>query len=219
MREHTRSIGVILFAVSIAFFFDTLAIELNWVGRIIHRFTGIYTLSYEILLYGIFLLLVIGLYIADWRVGGHLMKPKRPTRDSLKVGGLTVLVVGGWYTLLIMVSAFDSVSLQFEFSESINRLWQALVFSGFIAPILEEYVMRGVVQRRLTDLIGFRKALVIASLLFMFAHRLVMSPAYFSRFFLGLSFGYVFHRTNRLSTAIIFHAVVNTGYVLLNATL
>ena len=80
------------------------------------------------------------------------------------------------------------------------------------APIVEEIVYRGLLQRSLAARVGGPSAILIVSALFALIHlRWVELPGLFVA---GLLFGLCLHRTGRLGTAILAHAAFNlTGLI------
>ena len=85
------------------------------------------------------------------------------------------------------------------------------------APIVEEIVYRGLLQRSLAARVGGPSAILLVSGLFALIHlRWVELPGLFAA---GLLFGLCLHRTGRLGTAILAHAAFNlTGLIAVLAT-
>lgn len=83
----------------------------------------------------------------------------------------------------------------------------------FGAPIVEELMYRGLIQRSLNGAIGVAPALVVASIWFAFVHQ---SPVEYPGLFLaGLLFGGCVAATKRVGPAILTHAAFNaTGLAL-----
>ncbi len=83
-----------------------------------------------------------------------------------------------------------------------------------IAPILEEFLFRGLLQNAFTNLFGFGKGLVIASLCFAFFH---FSPSQgagnfsliITLFSLSLYLGFIYQKRKSLFAPIALHAVFN----------
>ncbi len=85
------------------------------------------------------------------------------------------------------------------------------------APLVEEIVYRGLLQRSLAARVGGPSAILLVSGLFALIHlRWVELPGLFVA---GLLFGLCLHRTGRLGTAILAHAAFNlTGLIAVFAT-
>ena len=77
-----------------------------------------------------------------------------------------------------------------------------------VTGVPEEFLFRGLLQNLLTDWLGERAGLVIASIIFGFAHlpdlRYVLLAA-----IAGLAYGWVYQRTQRITASAITHALVD----------
>lgn len=100
-------------------------------------------------------------------------------------------------------------------------IWAIIIMVTIGAPISEEILFRGLLQRTISQLMRPEFSIVITALLFTLVH--VQGPKSFSEnlvllsglFVVGLVLGISAHRFNRLGPAIIGHAVFNlTGTVL-----
>lgn len=82
------------------------------------------------------------------------------------------------------------------------------VFAIGIAPLVEEFVFRGLVQRPLERRLGVASGIVCASALFAFVHFL---PWVFPlHFLLGAAFGFVVYATRSIWAGVLLHAANNT---------
>lgn len=87
-----------------------------------------------------------------------------------------------------------------------------------IAPICEEVVFRGVIQRLLNRIIPPAAAIIIASALFAAAH--VAVPVAAVAFPCGIVLGWAYHRTRTLAVPIAIHALNNAlAWILYGETL
>ncbi|CAH1002094.1 hypothetical protein LEM8419_03011 [Neolewinella maritima] len=78
----------------------------------------------------------------------------------------------------------------------------------FLAPVLEEYLLRGLLLDRMLQQRSPQLAIFLSALLFGVMH---IIPAHiFAAFFAGLALGYVYYRTRSLGLVILLH-VVNNG--------
>ena len=76
---------------------------------------------------------------------------------------------------------------------------------------MKELLFRGLVQRDLTNLLGWKWGLLGASLMFMVMHLTWRSiPELGFTLVAGLLFGYLYYRTRSLTAPIIAHGVGNT---------
>ena len=108
------------------------------------------------------------------------------------------------------VIAHDTLA---QLAESPAGLWLVVMSIQvvFIAPLLEEVLYRGILQRTLTSLdLGRWTGIVITSTVFVMMHvgaaRWHALPALF---LLSLGFGWVYERTGRLAAPIAMHVMFN----------
>ena len=81
-----------------------------------------------------------------------------------------------------------------------------------IAPILEEFIFRGVFLRALLSKYSNKKSILISSIIFALVHvKPLQMPG---ALFLGIYFGYIFTKTKSFSTTAILHIVANLSGVL-----
>ena len=92
-----------------------------------------------------------------------------------------------------------------------NPVIRALLLA-FAAPVMEEFVFRRCVLRRLAPY-GERGALLVSALLFALFHTSVSQVCY--AFLLGLVFGYVYLKTGRLRYSLLLHMLINSMTALL----
>lgn len=96
----------------------------------------------------------------------------------------------------------------------IKYLLRDLVYMVAFVGLGEELLFRGLVQRAMTNLLGWKLGLLGASLMFMVMHLTWRSiPELGFTFFAGLLFGYLYHRTGSLVAPIIAHGVSNVMLV------
>ena len=132
-------------------------------------------------------------------------------RDGLTryilIGVLLGIPLGaGEYFIITPVAAFPT----FEFKYLIRDLVYMVVFVG----LGEELLFRGLIQRDMANLFGWKWGLLGASLMFMVMHLTWRSiPELGFTFVVGLLFGYLYYRTRSLTAPIIAHGVGNTVLV------
>jgi len=132
-------------------------------------------------------------------------------RDGLTryilIGVLIGIPLGvGEYFIITPAAAFPT----FEFKYLIRDLVYMVVFVG----LGEELLFRGLIQRDMTNLFGWKWGLLGASLMFMVMHLTWRSiPELGFTFVVGLLFGYLYYRTRSLTAPIIAHGVGNTVLV------
>lgn len=84
------------------------------------------------------------------------------------------------------------------------------ITAGFVAAVVEETFFRGWVQSLLSRRLGAFPAIVIASGLFAFSHRIVRpEPIFLATFFPGLVMGLLRHRHGSVAPAALYHGLGN----------
>ncbi len=107
------------------------------------------------------------------------------------------------YFIITPVAAFPA----FEIKYLVRDLFYMIAFIG----VGEEVLFRGLVQRDMMNLLGWKWGLVGASIMFGVMHLTWRSvPELGFTFFAGLIFGYIYYRTSSLTAPIIAHGVGNT---------
>jgi uncharacterized protein len=93
-------------------------------------------------------------------------------------------------------------------------LLRDVVYMLFFVGLGEELLFRGIIQRELTEAVGWKWALFLASLLFSIMHLTWRSaPEMVFTFLAGAFFGYLYRRTGNLAACTIYHAVNNVMLV------
>jgi hypothetical protein len=107
------------------------------------------------------------------------------------------------YFIITPAAAFPS----FE----VKNLFRDLAYMTFFVGLGEELLFRGLVQREMTNLLGWRWGLIGASLMFGVMHLTWRSiPELMFTSLAGFVFGYLYYRTRSLVAPIIAHGVGNT---------
>ena len=134
------------------------------------------------------------------------------------------LIVGaivsvGWFCLVVLGESIISHRSPATMLTARLSGWPSILLGVFFSPIWEEILFRGFFLNRLNESLGFWKANVIASLLFMLAHwPYWVSKSGFSGhvikdsvnvFLLGSLFGWLMKKTNSLWPAIGAHVANN----------
>lgn len=89
-----------------------------------------------------------------------------------------------------------------------GEVWQNVLLTILIAPIVEEIFFRGMVLRGLLNRYSDRIAIILSALVFALVHMSLVQLL--PGFFIGLMLGYVYVRTRRsLSTVILIHLFNN----------
>ena len=107
------------------------------------------------------------------------------------------------YFIITPVAAFPTFEIKY--------LMRDLVYMVVFVGLGEELLFRGLVQRDMMNLLGWKWGLLGASLMFGVMHLTWRSiPELGFTFFAGLLFGYLYYRTYNLTAPIIAHGVGNT---------
>lgn len=93
-----------------------------------------------------------------------------------------------------------------------NLIFDFLVFALF-APVLEEIIFRGVVQRRLSKMMNLHGAVILQALVFGLIHLNLIQGTY--AFVLGIFIGYVYHWYDSIWFACAIHISFNGTSILL----
>ncbi|MEP6689991.1 MAG: type II CAAX endopeptidase family protein [Gemmatimonadaceae bacterium] len=93
--------------------------------------------------------------------------------------------------------------------------WLPVVVTAIIAaPIIEELILRGMMQRTLERRIGGPAAIWSSALLFAAIH--LQLVGFLNRLALGLILGYAVYRTRSIWSSVLIHALINLGITLLS---
>ena len=110
------------------------------------------------------------------------------------------------YFIITPAAAFPSFEIKY--------LVRDLVYMVAFVGVGEELLFRGLVQRDMTNLLGWKWGLIGASLMFGVMHLTWRSiPELGFTFLGGMLFGYLYYRTNSLTAPIVAHGVCNTMLV------
>ena len=110
------------------------------------------------------------------------------------------------YFIITPVAAFPTFEIRY--------LVRDLVYMVVFVSVGEELLFRGLVQRDMMNLLGWKLGLLGASLMFGVMHLTWRSiPELGFTFLAGVVLGYVYYRTRSLTTPIIAHGVGNTVLV------
>jgi membrane protease YdiL (CAAX protease family) len=116
--------------------------------------------------------------------------------------------LGDVYTRLVPVPPENLNPFETIMSTAEGRLAIA-VFAVGVAPLVEEFVFRGLIQRELERVYGPVVGITAAASLFALVH---MLPWIFPlHFVLGLAFGFAVYATRSIWTSVILHAANNTA--------
>jgi len=110
------------------------------------------------------------------------------------------------YFIITPVAAFPTFEIKY--------LMRDLVYMVFFVGLGEELLFRGLVQRDIMNMLGWKWGLLGASLMFMVMHLTWRSiPELGYTLLAGLLLGYLYHRTGSLTAPIVAHGVGNVVLV------
>lgn len=129
--------------------------------------------------------------------------------------GLTISIQLGVITPLnSLIPMPDSFKSLFEQLSKDMLLPGTMLATAILAPILEEYVFRGVILDGLLKRFSPQKAIIVSSILFGVVH---LNPWQFiAAFTLGVLMGWIFYKTKNLLLCMIIHFANNSFAVLMN---
>ena len=120
------------------------------------------------------------------------------------IGVLVGVPLGaGEYFIITPAAAFPTFEIKY--------LMRDLAYMVFFVGLGEELLFRGLVQRDMTNLLGWKWGLLGASLMFGVMHLTWRSiPELGFTFLAGMLLGYLYYRTRSLTSPIVAHGVANT---------
>ncbi len=133
--------------------------------------------------------------------------PRRRVLQSLWLGLALGIPLGAVeYFIITPTPAFPSFGL--------GNLLRDLVYMVFFVGLGEELLFRGLIQRDLSRLLGWKPGLVLTGVTFGIMHLTWRSvPEVFFTTGAGLVFGYVYHRTGNLVAPVLIHGIGNVTLI------
>lgn len=165
--------------------------------------------------------LTLTLFLKDRKQGRLLDIPSNKKADSWKYAGIFlfgVIFCVGMNCLAVMTNlAFASETYQ----ETSQVLYSAsfpvqILCLGFLVPVAEELMFRGVMFPRYKEQGSFLKAAVCSALLFSITHGNIVQLIY--TFILGMFLAYVYEKYGSFKAPILLHIVANLTSLLLTET-
>lgn len=146
---------------------------------------------------------------------------KRPVISTFKIMDyvlVAALAVFADFAITYFISGFNIIQYFPDYQVIMNGLGSSpiilqIVAVGIVAPVAEEFLMRGVVLNRLLGYVRVLPALLIQAALFGILHMNLLQGLYAG--VLGLLLGYVYIKYGSLLMTIVFHITLNTLSVLL----
>lgn len=158
-----------------------------------------------------------GYLAARGRLSWRSLGPVRPAWRHVGIGlgiGVAGLVIV--YTLLVMVQqiagpveAPEQSVLESSTAGGLSTVL-SIVVAVLLAPVIEEFVFRGVLFQSLRRKLGLWPGLVLSGLAFALVHFEVTQPLFsFALLILGIWLAAAFHRTGSIIVPILGHATFN----------
>lgn len=137
---------------------------------------------------------------------------RRSLRHGLKVAALSIAVVLAWIAAAVVmarVGGFD-IDIEPQNIRSPDGLWYWLWIGVVIAPLVEEWIYRGLIQSRLREVLGSRSAIFVGGLLFWVYHWVPRGHGTAPHHLLaGWLFAWSWQRTGSLVAPTLLHALAN----------
>lgn len=137
---------------------------------------------------------------------------RRSLRHGLQVAAVSIAVVFAWIATVVVIARFGGLDLDLEPQNirSPDGLWYWLWIGVVIAPLVEEWIYRGLIQSRLREVLGPRSAIFVCGLLFWVYHWVprghVTAPHHLLA---GWLFAWSWQRTGSLVAPTLLHALAN----------
>ncbi len=106
-------------------------------------------------------------------------------------------------TILPITNRYDNMSIKINI----------ILTTGFLAPILEEYIFRGLVYNKLKKFNSKKTAIIITTILFALLHFELSQIIY--TLLVGFYLIYIYDKTNNIYLSILTHIIINTSTILL----
>lgn len=162
-----------------------------------------------ILYSGSFILTIVGLSIFSRSFNWHRPSP-RPRIEKLNLPLLLLAIILIMAIDVVMepvISLMPESNLDAMYDMMDGGLWS--IFTAVIAaPILEEFIFRGYLQKNLVDFLNPYVGIVLASLIFGAIHLIPQQVILAS--LIAMVIGVIYYLTNSLMTAIAIH-ILNNG--------
>ncbi|MCB9743511.1 MAG: CPBP family intramembrane metalloprotease [Alphaproteobacteria bacterium] len=158
------------------------------------------------------LLLALAFAAGERRALGAALRPRTAPRRALGATAFASLALGQLFLFALALAAPEQVLAPEQLQARAGAVsWAegllALTGPVLLAPLGEELLYRGLLQRRLLERLPPAAALPLGAALFAVAHGL--GPALAPRFALGLIWGYAAWRTGSLLPGALAHAAFN----------
>ncbi len=118
----------------------------------------------------------------------------------------TLLVAAISFVLEPLLDLFPSMFMEL-LDDAVGRGWWAVLTTVVCAPVLEEFLFRGIIQGALQRKRSAFAAIMISSLIFGIIHGIPQQVI--NAFFIALILGFIYYRTGTLTGVIIIHAINN----------
>ena len=136
-------------------------------------------------------------------VSFFLIQPLSP--KYVAVLGIAILLVS--FGVGIVAGYLPTADLVNASMDSLGVSVGSFITIVLLAPVVEEYLLRGLLLDRMLQHRSPRMAIFLSALLFGLMH---LIPAHvFMAFFMGLALGYVYYRTRSLALVILLHLINN----------
>lgn len=120
---------------------------------------------------------------------------------------------------ILILSNISSISASYQTTSAglyASPVIIEVIGLGVIVPVLEECLYRGVIFRRIRDMVDARKAILFSALIFAVVHGNIVQFLY--AFVFGLLLSYAYETYESIKAPVLLHCAANLGSVLLTET-
>lgn len=149
---------------------------------------------------------------------GEFSNKKAPLAKYGMIVGISVSVAIGLNNLLLLTNLAEYSEAYQNAAETLYApaFLVQLLCVGIIYPIMEEYIFRGVIYRRMRAMSTVKKAMVVSSIFFGFYHGNLVQMIYGT--VAGLLLTYVYEKYGSLKAPILTHMIMNIVACVLTET-
>lgn len=131
------------------------------------------------------------------------------------MGWAMVMIAGAGFVLEPLLALFPKEWYAW-LDNAIGKGWWAVLTAGVMAPILEEWLFRGVIQPPAVEKFGAFRGILLSAAIFGLIHFIPMQVI--NAFVVGIIIGYLFYKTRSLVPVILLHALNNGVSLLIGDT-
>ncbi|MBE5969827.1 MAG: CPBP family intramembrane metalloprotease [Lachnospiraceae bacterium] len=191
-----------------------IAASYGYMGGL-NEFIDKYSVILTIISLLITVIVVYFLYKRDASLRVDLERPK------VKLGSVIILAIvmsTGFSRLLSLMFSSKLLNTYEEVEQNLvsGNIVLVIIGSGILAPIVEEYIFRGLVYTRLKQFMSINAATIVCALMFGLFHMNLPQGMYTA--ILGLGLCFVYEKFNTIWAPIVFHVSANVFSIIMTKT-